>query len=92
MVIKGMVRNATEADAELTEEVLSECGTFGSVKSLQYFQADAERPEVDVAVQFVDADAAARCVQRMAGRVFDGRVLQSGYLAPEVWDKISAPK
>lgn len=65
-------------DAELEEDIASECSKFGDIEKLTVF---SKNPRGIAVVKFATAFAAQECIRTMNGRFFGGRQLKSFY-----WD------
>ncbi len=85
--IENLVGSANEVDETLIEEVRGECARFGPVLALEFYQSETSSAPT-AAVEFATADAARACTTKMNGRVFDKRVLRSGILSREFFDRI----
>ncbi|PFH59016.1 hypothetical protein XA68_12921 [Ophiocordyceps unilateralis] len=59
---------------EIKEDIREECSKMGVVTSVVLYD---QEPEGIVTVKFRDADAAAKCLEVMGGRPFDGRIVDA---------------
>jgi hypothetical protein len=86
-----MVSSPDEVDEELTQDIKRECARFGPLLHVQYFVEGGTGPQrnnVNVAVEYDSPAAAQRCVAKMNGRYFAGRVLTSGVIDDAVYQQI----
>lgn len=76
----GALEREPRARAEIEADVRAEAERLGRVEALKLH---AQHPDAAVSVRFAAPEAAQRCVQRMHGRLFDGRVVRAA-----LWDGV----
>ena len=96
VVLHGLLQGSHCADeaevAEIGEDVVDECGTFGTVQGARYGVAPGTTPAADSAIPvfvcFTEVDGAAACAAAMRGRRFEGRAVHTAYISAAEWDAL----